>query len=197
MIIPVKIDLTNVYKLNSPSNNLREVDFDAELADGSKRKLMIKIDEEEHELLPNVYNLSFGPEDEDGEIDPYARLRYKDYSKVFSTILWHARVYFSWNPDHWLGIDGSDNSRFFLYYRYIQQNYDYLSKYFKTKALKYYVRITRFGKKQYENPFDFNDIKDHFVDITQERSSQDDPLYNYFIFSSNNLLTINQYQNGK
>jgi hypothetical protein len=24
--------------------------------------------------------------------------------------------------------------------------------------LKYYVRISRFGKTQYDNPFDFNDV---------------------------------------
>lgn len=183
MAIAVKINFDDVYDINIASNEMTLASFETELANGSKKELIVEISPEAHELMPDVYNLAFGPSDANGEIDDKAQLKHKNYSKVFSTILLHAQAYLTNNPNHYLGIDGSDNSRALLYYRFILSNFDYLSNYFNMGALKYYVRITRFGKYQYENPFDFKDIKPDLVKITRESSRHLEFMYNYFIFT--------------
>ncbi|PWV48958.1 hypothetical protein [Chitinophaga sp. S165] len=185
MAIAVKINFDDVYDISTASNELTLASFETELANGGKKKLIIEISPEAHDLLPNVYNLAFGPPDINGEIDDKVQLKHKDYSKVFSTILLHAQAYLVNNRDHFIGIDGSDNLRALLYYRFIINNFDYLSQYFNIGALKYYVRITRMGKCQYENPFDFNDIKPDLISITRDSPRHLDFMYNYFIFNIN------------
>ncbi|MCF6404789.1 hypothetical protein L3C95_17960 [Chitinophaga filiformis] len=184
----VKINFDDVYDINMVSNEMTLASFETELTDGSKKKLLVEISPNAHELMPNVYNLAFGPSDTNGEIDDKAQIKHKDYSKVFSTILLHAQIYLTDHPDHYLGIDGSSNSRAWLYYRFILSNFDYLSTYFEMRAMKYYVRITRFGKYQYENPFDFKDIKSDFVRITRDSPWHPEFMYNYFIFSNKDQL---------
>ncbi|SCC56818.1 hypothetical protein GA0116948_11555 [Chitinophaga costaii] len=153
--------------------------FESPQIDGSTKLLKIEIDNEAHPLLPDVYNLAFGPVDRKGNIDDSARLRHKDYSKVFSTIVLHAGMYLSRNREHFLGIDGSSNGRAYLYYRFIQRNFDYLTSRFNIYGLKYYVRITRFGKTQYQNPFNFRDILPDFVLIAKDEKILDELMYNY------------------
>lgn len=86
------------------------------------------------------------------------------------------------NPDHMLGIDGSDNRRAVLYFRMLQRIYDYLNNYFEIFGLKYYVRMTRFGKRQYDNPFDFADVLPSPEKIIKNMRIRLEWLYNYFIF---------------
>lgn len=50
-------------------------------------------------------------------------------------------------------------------------------------GLKYYVRITRFGKSQYENPFDFKDIMPYPERIKKGVKIFPPFMYNYFIFN--------------
>lgn len=187
----VKINFDDVYDISTTSCEMKSASFDTELADGSKEKLMVEISSQAHELMPNVYNLAFGPLKENGKIDDKAQLKHSDYSKAFSTILLHALAYLANHPDHYLGIDGSSNSRALLYYRTILDNFDYLSKHFEMRALKYYVRITRFGKYQYETPFDFQDIKPDAIRITRDSPRYPAFMYNYFIFTKNELLINN------
>ena len=130
-----------------------------------------------------MYNFAFGPPNQKGQIDDKAQLRHKDYSKVFSTILLAALTYLNRHKNHYLGIDGSDNSRAYMYYRILQLNYPYLDRYFKMFGLKYYVRITRFGKTQYDNPFDFDDIQPYPDRIQKGVRIHPKLMYNYFIFN--------------
>jgi len=104
----VKIDSWNRYEFDFVSNDVRTSNFQAELNDGSLIDLHIRIEKKSHELLPNAYNMAFGPLNPKGQIDDRAQLTYKDYSKVFSTILWSAltylkRSYRSFPGDRWLG----------------------------------------------------------------------------------------------
>jgi len=85
------------------------------------------------------------------------------------------------HPDKYLGIDGSDNARAFYYWRFLQGNHDYLDQYFEMFGLKYYVRISRFGKNQYDNPFDFEDIQP-YPDRIVKTATRLKLMYNYFIF---------------
>ena len=135
--------------------------------------------------LRSIYNLAFGPLNSRGLVDDKAEIEHSDYSKTFSTILFTALTYLSSNPSHFLGIDGSNNARAYLYYRFIQRNFGYLAQFFIMHGLKYYVRISRFGKNQFDNPFDFKDIYTSLDPISRGRIIRSDWMYNYFIFRLN------------
>lgn len=181
MAIGTKINFGNIYPLESISEDLRVATFQTELRAGKTSSLTIKISEDSHELLPNVYNLAFGPLNKRKQIDDKAELAHSDYSKVFSTILLSGLQYLTANPDRYLGVDGSENLRAWYYWRTLQSNFDYLSEHFDMYGLKYYVRISRFGKFQYENPFDFDDIHP-FPERLIKMEEWPEQMYNYFIF---------------
>ena len=152
------INFDNLYEIESISGDLRESSFSTSLKNGKVVPLSVRINNQSHALLPNVYNIAFGPLNTRGRINDKVELTHADYSRVFSTILFSAYAYLKSNPGHYLGIDGSDNARAYYYYRALQRNFNYLDKHFRMFGIKYYVRITRFGKTQYDNPFDFEDI---------------------------------------
>jgi hypothetical protein len=183
MAIAVNLDFENPYDIDLLTEDFRIGVFETELQDGSTVPLKVEISNVPHELLPKVFNLAFGPMNAEGEIDDKAELHHKDYSKVFSSILLTGLTYLSNNKDHYIGIDGSNNARAYLYYRFLQRNYDYLTRFFYMFGLKYYVRISRFGKNQYDNPFDFNDIFPSLDEIPKNMAIRSDLMYNYFIFN--------------
>lgn len=183
MAVQLKIDFDKLYDISHISTDLKFVSFSGPLKNGQSIPLNVKIGTLPHPLLPNVYNLAFGPLDKKGKIDDKAELSYIDYSRVFSTILFSALAYLKNNPDHYLGVDGSDNARAYFYYRAIQRNFDYLHRHFRMYGIKYFVRITRFGKTQYDNPFDFEDIMAYPYKIEKGAGISQDHMYNYFIFT--------------
>jgi hypothetical protein len=180
--VAVTIDFNNTYEIEPVSDDLRVSTFNTQLADGEEIPLQVEISSESHELLPSVYNLAFGPTDEKGKINDKAEIAHVDHSKVFSSILLAALTYLTDHPEQYLGIDGSNDARAYLYYRYLQRNFDYLDQFFEMYGLKYYVRITRFGKNQYDNPFDFEDVQPMTARITKNQFIRPDFMYNYFIF---------------
>lgn len=183
MAASLKIDFKNLYEIDNISADLRISTFNTHLNNGQALPLIVKISNESHALLPNVYNFAFGPLNSKGKIDDKAELTHADYSKVFSTILFSALAYLKSNPDHYLGIDGSDNARAYFYYRALQRNFTYLNQHFRMFGVKYFVRITRFGKTQYDNPFDFEDIMPYPFRIEKGAQISQDHMYNYFIFN--------------
>jgi hypothetical protein len=82
------------------------------------------------------------------------------------------------NPDKFLGIDGSNTAKAYMYYRCIQNNFDYLNSYFTIYGINYNVRILRDDGSDYE--------KDDFLTlpkaIEKEEKIIPSRLYNYFIF---------------
>lgn len=183
MAAPLRIDFDNLYEIEKISQDLKFSSFRTKLNSGQEMPLVVRISNQSHALLPNVYNLSFGPLNAKGKLDDKAELTHSDYSKVFSTILFSALAYLETNPDHYLGIDGSDNARAYFYYRALQRNFPYLDKHFRMYGVKYYVRISRFGKTQYDNPFDFEDIIPYPFRIGKGDPVSQDHMYNYFIFN--------------
>ena len=181
MVLKSKIDFSNRYEVTHLSNDLRVSQFNAILENDHSIPLQVGISAEEHELLEKVFNMSFGPLNAKGKIDDKVQLPHKDPSKTFSTILYTTLTYLSAYPSHGIGIDGSTNSRAFLYYRVLQQNFDYLNQRFKMYGLKYYVRISRLGKNQYDNPFDFWDIKSDPEKIRKGVKIPSDQMYNYLV----------------
>lgn len=182
MAIAVKLDFDNTYNIEPLSTDLRVSRFISDLEDGSMIPLRIEISSQPHALDPSVFNLAFGPTNSKGEIDDRAEIAHRDYSKVFSSILLAGLTYLTDNPGHYLGIDGSNNARAYLYYRFLQRNYACLDQFFELYALKYYVRISRFGKNQYDNPFDFNDVLPMTDRIEKGMTMRSNFMYNYFIF---------------
>lgn len=183
MAASLKIDFNNLYEIDNISEDLRISTFNTTLSSGQALPLIVKISNQSHALLPNVYNLAFGPLNAKGKIDDRAELTHADYSRVFSTILFAALAYLKNNPGHYLGIDGSDNARAYFYYRALQRNFNYLNQHFRMFGVKYFVRITRFGKTQYDNPFDFDDIMPYPFRIEKGAQVSQDHMYNYFIFN--------------
>ena len=183
MAISAKIDFDNIYTIKPVEGDFKTNSFKTELAGGMLADMHVEVSSEPHELFANVYNLVFGPLDKNGRIDDSIKLTHADYSKVFSTILFDARTWLLRNPNYYIGIDGSSNARAYLYYRFIQRNYDYLNTYFNMYGVKYYVRITRFGKKQYDNPFDFADIHPYGEKLEKDMIPQAEFMYNYFFFN--------------
>jgi hypothetical protein len=177
MALNIKIDFENRYDVSNV-NELNYSVFDTELTNGQTTLLGIKISSEEHPLMEDVYNLAFGPVNEYHQIDDHARLTHLSHSKVFSTIIFEGLSFLTQNPDKFLGIDGSNTARAYMYYRCIQNNFDYLNSYFAIYGVNYYVRILRDGGSDYE--------KDDFLTIpkTIEKGEIIKPsrLYNYFIF---------------
>jgi hypothetical protein len=178
----VKIDFENVYELVGVTPDLKFGGFHTRLENGEEILLGIQVANNAHELLPNVYNLSFGPLDKRGKINDRAEITHADYSRVFSTILLSAFTYLENNTNHFLGVDGSDNNRAYFYYRAMMRNFQYLDKIFEMYGVKYFVRISRLGKTQYDNPFDFEDIMPILDKITSDNHISQFAMYNYFIF---------------
>jgi len=183
MAARIKIDFDNVYDFEDISPDLKLSSFITRLENGDELPLKVKISNYAHELLPSVYNLAFGPLNKQGRIDDRVALAHEDYSMVFSTILFSAFAYLEQNRDHYLGIDGSDNTRAYFYFRAMIRNFDYLDRYFNMYGIKYFVRISRFGRTQYDNPFDFEDIMSQAYKITADHRISQDYMYNYFIFN--------------
>lgn len=183
MAVAVKLDFDNTYEIEPLSDDLRVSTFTSDLEDGSSVPLRVEISSEPHALLPSVFNLAFGPTNKRGGIDDMAEISHKDYSKVFSSILLAGLTYLTDHTDQYLGIDGSNNARAYLYYRFLQRNFDYLDQFFEMYGLKYYVRITRFGKNQYDNPFDFTDVVPATDRIRKGMDIKSNLMYNYFIFN--------------
>lgn len=176
MALNIKIDFDNRY-LVYLLNDLNSV-FDTELRDGTSIKLGIKISAKEHPLMADVYNLAFGPVNKSNQIDDQVKLAHKDHSKVFSTIVFEGLSFLTAHPDKFLGIDGSNTARAYMYYRCVQNNFDYLTRYFEVYGVNFFVRVLRDDCYDYENE-DFLTIptpieKGEAIKITR--------LYNYFIF---------------
>jgi hypothetical protein len=176
MALNIKIDLNNTYPVHF-INDLNRV-FDTELIDGTSARLGIKISLEEHPLMVDVYNLAFGPVNKLNLIDDQAKLTHKDHSKVFSTIVFEGASFLTDHPDKFLGIDGSNTARAYMYYRCIQKNFDYLTDYFDIYGVNFFVRVLRDDCYEYENE-DFLTIPKA---IEKGEAIKVSRLYNYFIF---------------
>lgn len=143
----------------------------------------IHISDEAHPILPNVYNLSFGPVNALNQIDDKIKLAHENHSKLFSTIVFTATTFLEKKPTTFLGIDGSTNARAYMYYRCIQNNYDYLNKYLNIYGVNYYIRVFREEEKS-SSTYEKEDFVALPHAITKESSLRYKKLYNYFIFNT-------------
>lgn len=182
MALNVKIDFENRYQLEKINGDLSSGVFTTILKDGTPVDLDIQISGV-HPLLPDVINLAFGPLNEQGEINDKVKLPHADHSKVFSTIIFAGMMYLRENPAKFLGINGSNNARAYMYYRCIQNNFDYLTQHFEIYGVNYYVRMLRkIREEDLVFPIDNQNIIGVFQPIQFMEHIPHEELYNYFIF---------------
>jgi hypothetical protein len=135
----IKINLDDCYNIETLSGDLTLSKFETVLTDDSVVPIGILISDTPQAFLPDVYNLAFGPIDANGNIDDKIRITHKEHSKVFSTIVLAALTFLTNNPTRYLGIDGSNNARAYMYYRCIQNNFWYLAQHFDISGVNIYV----------------------------------------------------------
>ena len=182
MGLNVKIDLRNVYNIVLENRQQRASAFDTFLTSGEKIRLGVKIAHTPHPLIPNAYNLAFGPLKANGSIDDKVRLSHENHSRVFSTVLFEVLSFLEQHPDNYVGIDGSDNARAYMYYRCIQNNFTYLSSILTIEGVNYYIRMLRQGQDG-NCDLDTDDIITTSKVIEASETVNPGKLYNYFIFS--------------
>jgi hypothetical protein len=68
MGLNVKIDLENVYRTVAKDADQRASEFDSMLMNAEKIRLGISISHTPHPLIPDTYNLAFGPIKRNGAI---------------------------------------------------------------------------------------------------------------------------------
>jgi hypothetical protein len=183
MALNVKINFEDCYEIETLTSDLTLSRFNTILKTGDEVPLAVRISNTPHPFIADVYNLAFGPLTTDNKIDDTSKLQHQNHSKVFSTIIFSALSFLTENKEKFLGIDGSSNARAYMYYRCIQNNYDYLNQFFTIYGVNFYVRILRKLKDDDEAyPIDSEDIKPLPQLIEKGNNIPAEKLYNYFIF---------------
>lgn len=186
MAFNVKIDLENCYQIEKVSNDLSSGVFTTILKDGTPVELGIRIGGE-YSLLSDVVNLAFGPLEKDGDINDSIKLHHRDHSKTFSTIVFAGMRYLKENPAMSLGIDGSNQARAYMYYRCMQNNFDYLTQHFEIYGVNYYIRILRnIGSDDVAPQLDAQNIIAVRHAISSTEHIPHEKLYNCIIFRLRN-----------
>lgn len=182
MALNIKLNFEDCYPIVLTDNILQST-FNTVLYNGDIVPIGIQISEEEHHIIPKVHNLAFGPIDKHNQIDDRIRIRHQNYSKLFSTIVFTSLAFLQENSDKFVGIDGSNNARAYMYYRGIQNNFDYLNNFVDMYGVNYYVRVLRKLKDDDEHyQCDSKDVISVPQLLVKEAVLKYEKLYNYFIF---------------
>ena len=128
----IKINLENTFEALYVSPNFDQYIFESQLKNNKIIQLKVKFTNIAESLLPNVYNLAFGPFDVSGKINDSINLKHKNSNKVFSTIILFSITFLKNNPTVTIGIDGSDDLRANLYHRMFRYNYKDLQDFMNT-----------------------------------------------------------------
>lgn len=139
MPLNIKLNLDNSYKLKSEPT-LDYFVFTAVLKGGSKIPIVVIIHPPVNELMPDVYDLSYGPVDENQMIDENVILSFNNPSKVFSTLAFAALFFLNENPGAFLGISAVDTRQALLYRRLIKDNFDYIAHYYQISGVEFYAK---------------------------------------------------------
>ncbi|SEO04869.1 hypothetical protein SAMN05216436_1303 [bacterium A37T11] len=181
----IKIDLSNTLEPLFVNREFTEFIFLSELIDGSSKELHVLISEHPDPLLPNVYNLAFGPLGDDGEIDDQAIISHKNVNIVFSSILFYAYTFLLANEGEpfSMGVDGSNETRAYLYHRMFSYNQHELADVFYIVGVDWYVRLLRNGNdiERDEQGFPYFKPRPEPFDIARKPAD----MYRYYMFSLN------------
>ena len=105
----IKIDFEDTYEPIEVAEDLSYMTFNTEVKNALPITIKIKISALGDPLLPNVFNMAFGPLVMGGDIDDTAKINHQNKDKVFSTILLFSLVFLQSNPQMTIGIDGSND----------------------------------------------------------------------------------------
>ncbi|MFC0780119.1 DUF6934 family protein [Flavobacterium sp. HJSW_4] len=178
----IKINLENTFEATYVGASFDQYIFESVLKDDTIIQLKVKFTNIAESLLPNVYNLAFGPFDTSGKINDSINLKHKDSNKVFSTIILFSITFLKNNPRMTIGIDGSDDLRANLYHRMFRFNYKDLQDFLVIIGVDWYVRLLRNGTIELDdNGLAFFKPKPEPFDF-QRRT---DDLYRYYMFNLN------------
>lgn len=181
----IDINFEDIYEITPLSDTLNKFSFYSPTIDGNSVLIIVDIQKAHNQFIPEFLNLAFGPTNNNGIIDDFAKVPHQNYSKTFSTILLCGMAYLNNNPDVYIGIDGSDFRRAYLYFRTLTRNYDYLNQYLRMYGIKYYARVIR-GKDKYDQmSIDPEELTHVPFIIDNQPLTNHKSLYNYFIFYLN------------
>ena len=141
----ITIDFGNTYTPVSVAPDFTSMTFNSPQLDGTEELIVVLLQPYPISKLPLVFNLGFGPGDGHGGFLDNVSLRHADRDKVFSTIMALALSFLQANPNHFIGLDGSDDARARIYHRMFRSNEMELADYFGTIGLDYYVKQLRNG----------------------------------------------------
>lgn len=183
MRLNIKINFKETYPVEWLSRDLNNCKFVSETDQGFVT-LFISIEKNKNPILPEVYNLAFGPLNSLGQISDQIKIKHKNNQKVYSTIIYCAFLFLKKNKSLLVGLDGSNIVRSVLYFRILLSNYDYLTRYFQLTGIKYYIRLIRNFSKTHQFDVDTQDIINIGSIIYKNDSIERKKLYNYFILKS-------------
>lgn len=175
----ITIDFDQVYEPLTLSEDFSEMTFNAPQLGAADELIVVQITPHSDPLLPNVYNLGFGPLDGKGGFVDNVRLKHADLDKLFSTVLFHALSFLEANPGLTIGVDGSDDLRARLYHGMFKSNKSYLSDFFIASGVDWYVRIFRDGSYEKDGN-GFAVAKPRPEPFDYQRDNKD--LYRYYMF---------------
>lgn len=175
----IKLNLNETYKHHSVDEDLLNMTFYSPGIDQSNTLIKVELRPYPDFQLQNVYNLAFGPLNEKNKLDDTAKIKHADTDKMFSTVLVFGLMFLQKYPGLRIGLDGSSDSRAYLYHRMFQTNRDHLNEYFVALGVDWFVRLLRNGNvEREENGSAF--FKPRPELFNYERTPHD--LYNYYIF---------------
>lgn len=142
----IEIDLENTYEIDKINKDLSACTFCTEIKNGNKVELHISILKNPDEHLKGIYNLAFGPLNKEGEIDDKVIVEHLNIQKVFSTVLMIAITFLELNKEkkYKIGIDGSNDTRAYLYHRMFKKNYKMFSEFLIIGGADWYVKLLRY-----------------------------------------------------
>lgn len=181
----ITINLEDTYQPTFVSGTMQKFVFESYLRNGNIAELHVLITKHNDPNLPRVYNLAFGTLDSNGEIDDNTILGHQNNGKVFSTVLLFAITFLQTNntKSYSIGIDGSNETRAYLYHRMFRYNYKNLSDLVVIIGVDWYVKLLRNGTDIERDPSGYPLFKPRPEPFDMLRKPTD--LYRYYIFSLN------------
>lgn len=184
MKLNIKINFKDIYPIEWLSNEFNYCRFHSETDQGLVT-LYISIEKNKNPILPEVYNLAFGPLNINGRIDDQIKIHHKENQKVYSTIIYCSYIFLANHQKCLLGLDGSNIARSVLYFRILLSNFDFLIQYFELTGIKYYIRLIRNFSKVTQFDIDTQDIINIGNTILKNDPIERKKLYNYFVLKFN------------
>lgn len=179
----IQLNLEDIYPSRFVSKKLDHFTFISPLNDGSRILLNVKITPHPDPLLLDVFNLAFGPMGDDGEIDDQIVLNHVNISKVLSTVVLAGITFLEGklSEKYYIGIDGSNETRAYLYHRMFLRNYQQLKDSVLFIGVDWYVKLLRDGSDFERDDDGYPFLKPIIEPFDLNRKANN--LYRYYLFT--------------